>query len=78
MKTANERRPQIAEWVIMTYLAYQHSRMLSPPAILTKSMRAHRFSSIYSVPTYLDNQKKAHWDRDTHDLDTVDVVQQRM
>ena len=31
-----------------------------------------------SVPVYLDNQKKGRWDRDTHDLDTVDVVRQRM
>ncbi|KAK7749086.1 hypothetical protein SLS62_008481 [Diatrype stigma] len=47
--------PQIAEWVIATYLTFQH-RLLH----------------------YYEKQKEGYWDRDTHDLDTVDAVSQRV
>ncbi|RYP26955.1 hypothetical protein DL766_006552 [Monosporascus sp. MC13-8B] len=47
--------PQIAEWVIMTYLAFQHR-----------------------LPYYLDKQKEGYWDCDSHDMDTIDTVHQRI
>ncbi|RYP47102.1 hypothetical protein DL768_006776 [Monosporascus sp. mg162] len=47
--------PQIAEWVIMTYLAFQHR-----------------------LPHYLDKQKEGYWDPDTHDMDSLDTVHQRI
>ncbi|RYP68458.1 hypothetical protein DL769_005510 [Monosporascus sp. CRB-8-3] len=47
--------PQMAEWVIMTYLAFQHR-----------------------LPHYLDMQKEGYWDRDSHNIDTLDTVHQRI
>ncbi|GAP88852.1 putative D-isomer specific 2-hydroxyacid dehydrogenase [Rosellinia necatrix] len=47
--------PPIAEWVICTYLAYQHR-----------------------IPRYLDNMKKGLWEHSWDDMDTLDVVKQRV
>jgi hypothetical protein len=66
--------PQIAEWVIATFLAFQHSSKL----LMLGRMSLKPLPNLLSVPAYLDIQRQGTWKRLGEHMGVEDAVGRRV